>query len=548
MLQGGRKRLAAALLAAALAATGAPAPAQQTDGAAMRARAFEGAQWVLATGAARAVAQVGARAAAGDGPLGRLIRDRQRLEAELQAMRRGLAGAATDEIAAIRAETAALTERLDTLDARIRAEFPDYAEIANPRPLGFEALRALLAPDEGLVLVLTGRGGTYVWAVSRAGAAWHRSPLGAQALSDRVRALRADLDPTGPARAAAPLAAPSGPRLPPFRADIAHELYAELLAPVLPALEGVDHLFVVKDGALGSLPLAVLLTAPPDEAGNLADAPWLLRRFALTTLPAVSSLHSIRSGRERPASGAYFTGFGNPAFGDAVSEGVEIASRSVAAFFDETGPRLDAIRALPPLPGTARELRRIAGLFPAARARLVLGPAATEAAVKSADLSQSAILSFATHGLVSGDMSGLAEPALAFTPPENASDLDDGLLTASEAAMLDLDADWVILSACNTAAGDGTPGAEGLSGLARAFLLAGARSILVSHWPVRDDVAARLTADTLRRLRDAPGLARSQALRLAMLDLMADKGDPTLAHPSSWAPFVVVGEGGALAQ
>ena len=191
-------------------------------------------------------------------------------------------------------------------------------------------------------------------------------------------------------------------------------------------------------------------------------------------------------------------------------------------------------------------MKRIAGLFPQGQADLYIGAEATEQSVKSADLSQAAIISFATHGLVTGDISGLAEPALALTPPEVASELDDGLLTASEASTLDLNADWVILSACNTAAGDGTPGAEGLSGLARAFLFAGARPILVSHWPVRDAVAATLTADTLKQLNDTPGLGRSQALRLGIRDMIADTSDPTLAHPSAWAPFVIVGEGGAL--
>ena len=131
------------------------------------------------------------------------------------------------------------------------------------------------------------------------------------------------------------------------------------------------------------------------------------------------------------------------------------------------------------------------------------------------------------------------------TPPDAASIEDDGLLTASEIANLRLSADWVILSACNTAGGDGRPDAEGLSGLARAFLYAGARSILVSHWPVRDDAAARLTTQTLELVKDDPTIARSEALRRAMLSLMADERDPSLAHPSAWAPFVVVGDGGS---
>ena len=105
------------------------------------------------------------------------------------------------------------------------------------------------------------------------------------------------------------------------------------------------------------------------------------------------------------------------------------------------------------------------------------------------DLSDYRVLAFATHGLVSGELSGLGEPALVFTPPETGTEADDGLLTASEIATLELDADWVILSACNTAAADGTPGAEGLSGMAKAFFYAGARALLVSHWAVNSEAA-----------------------------------------------------------
>jgi len=164
--------------------------------------------------------------------------------------------------------------------------------------------------------------------------------------------------------------------------------------------------------------------------------------------------------------------------------------------------------------------------------------------VKALDLSSTSVIAFATHGLLSGELSGLAEPALVLTPPDAASLDDDGLLTASEIAELRLSTDWVILSACNTAGTDGRPDAEGLSGLARAFLYAGARSILVSHWPVRDDAAARLTTGTLSRIGEDATIGRSQALRRAMLSLMEDERDQSLAHPSAWAPFIIVGEGG----
>ena len=159
------------------------------------------------------------------------------------------------------------------------------------------------------------------------------------------------------------------------------------------------------------------------------------------------------------------------------------------------------------------------------------------------DLTQVRVLAFATHGLVAGDIERLGEPALVLTPPAEGTAEDDGLLTASEVATLRLDADWVVLSACNTAAPDGEPGAGGLSGLARAFFYAGARALLVSHWPVVSQAAAALTTGTVRQLEANPAIGRAEALRRAMLALAGDRARPYSAHPLFWAPFTVVGEG-----
>jgi CHAT domain-containing protein len=131
------------------------------------------------------------------------------------------------------------------------------------------------------------------------------------------------------------------------------------------------------------------------------------------------------------------------------------------------------------------------------------------------------------------------------SPPAVASEEDDGLLTASEIAGLKLDADWVILSACNTAAGQ-EPGAEALSGLARAFFYAGARALLVSHWYVDSEAATLLTSRTFAEMRSSVRIGRAEAFRRAMLAVMTDDRRPWNAHPSKWAPFVVVGEGANL--
>jgi CHAT domain-containing protein len=134
------------------------------------------------------------------------------------------------------------------------------------------------------------------------------------------------------------------------------------------------------------------------------------------------------------------------------------------------------------------------------------------------------------------------------SPPTIATVDDDGYLSGSEIAGLKLDADWVILSACNTAGGASTANAEALSGLARAFFYAGARALLVSHWEVDSDATVKLVTISIGTITQDKTLGRAEALRRAMLAVMADTTRPKdwvpAWHPSVWAPFVVVGEGG----
>jgi CHAT domain-containing protein len=176
-----------------------------------------------------------------------------------------------------------------------------------------------------------------------------------------------------------------------------------------------------------------------------------------------------------------------------------------------------------------------------------LGDRAAEAEIKrlseAGELAKYRIIHFATHGALAGQVGGNSEPGLILTPPETATERDDGYLSASEIAQLKLDADWVILSACNTAAGS-VAGAEALSGLARAFFYAGARAILVSHWAVASEVTVKLITGAVGRMAADKRIGRTEAMRQSMLALI-DKGDAQMTHPAFWAPFVVVGEGEA---
>ena len=432
--------------------------------------------------------------------------------------------------------------------AQIVRAFPAYVALSDPKPLRLAEAQALLRTDEALVAILVGSAKSFVWALTRERAEWAEIDVGAQALLDQVTALRMGLDPLAQQDAEGAAGSQAGV-VRRFDLDRAHALYRLVLAPVAGMFAGKRHLIVVPTGPLTSLPLQVLVTAPPPPSSTppeqaLRDATWLIKSYALSVLPSVPSLRALRTLPGSAAATRPFFGMGDP-----VLEGPDPADRqrgakrrsasAPARFYRNGLADTRAVRELTPLPDTADELKTIAKALGAPPGDVNLREAASETKVKSAPLSEYRIIQFATHGLVAGDLSGLAEPALVLTPPELPTEANDGLLTASEIATLKLNADWVVLSACNTAAGSGGEGAEALSGLARAFFYAGARALLVSHWAVYSTAATELTTKTFATLAATPGLGRAEAFRRAMLDLIAE-GKP----PAYWAPFVVVGEGG----
>jgi CHAT domain-containing protein len=331
-----------------------------------------------------------------------------------------------------------------------------------------------------------------------------------------------------------------------FDLAFAHDLYRMLLGPVEPLVKPKQHLLVAASGPLTGLPFHLLVTEKPalsrPRIQGLAvyrDAAWLIKRHAVSVLPSVASLKALRLFTRYGQAAKPLIGFGDPVFapervappGQPPRGSVVTKTRSYSDYWQ--GASIDRSRladALPRLPESGDELKAVAARLDAPAGDIHLGAAASETTVKRSPLASYRIVYFATHGLVAGDVRGLGEPSLALSIPREPTELDDGLLTASEVAQLKLNADWVVLSACNTAAGD-KPGAEALSGLARAFFYAGARALLISHWTVESDAAARLTTATFDIMQTDPTLGRAEALRRAMLAYLADRSEPRNAYP-----------------
>jgi len=527
-----------------------------------------------------ALADSSARMVTKDPALAELVRTAQdaakQLSAELGALNNLLALPSDQRddqtVRATNAEIAKLRADRNTALQRITRQFPSYANLIDPKPPTVDEIKATLRPGEALLSFYFGQDASFVWAVPKDGAvAFAAVPLTAIELEAKVRQLRQALEPQ----------VTTVSDIPPFDLTLAYQLYSLLLKPVESGWTGAKSLIVVTNGALGELPLGLLPTAPaqidlqakPLFAGY-RSVPWLARSHAVTVIPSASALVTLRHLPPGSPNRDLLIGFGDPYFSAAEAAEAEQEQAAVATQIASANDPAAAVtrgiplklRAaphtedvdvaelsmLPRLPDTRLELTAVAKALQVDPAKaLYLGKQANEQNVETMDLSHYRILAFATHGLVPGDIDGLTQPALALTAPDIAGIKGDGLLTMSEILALKLDADWVVLSACNTAAGAGA-GAEAASGLGSAFFYAGTRALLVTNWSVHSESARELISDLFRRESADSTLSRSEALRQAMMALLdrggfQDDSGRTLfayAHPLFWAPYSIIGDGG----
>jgi CHAT domain-containing protein len=520
------------LIGPCLASYDAAAAARPAEAEALHGKMFAAAE--LAQGSVTAQ-EIGAAAArlstsASNPKVSAAIRAQQDDSAKLAALyqqRDNFSKATTTQgetLAGLDKEIARTTAALKQDDLAVQAAAPNFGQLVQQVVSAGDVLRAL-RPDEGFLGITTTPDRTWLFLLHGGSLRVASADVGADRMASLVGAVRRSLEPTTAG-------------LPPFDMADAHRIYTATVGSFGADLAGIHELTIAPSGALLALPFALLPTAAADH-DDLGSAPWLVRQTNLAYVPAAANFVSLR--RIEGTSAATKPWFG---FGD--FQPVTPAQARATYGASTCGDSAAAFAALPHLPFATLELRAGAAVFGAGPGDELLGPDFTVPKVEAAPLKNYRILHFATHALLPTDLPCQPQPAIVTSAPPGAASAQDALLTTGDVTNLHLDANLVILSACNT--GGGAAGGEALSGLARSFFFAGARALMVTQWSVNDQVSAYLVADTLDRLHGGADGGPAGALRAAQLALIggATQGMPAnIANPFFWAAFSVIGDGGA---
>ncbi len=477
----------------------------------------------------RTISRMAARTAAASPELAEMTRELQELKTKRDDLRYDLARRSgreakrrnADKEALMATEIEELSQRITAVSGVLQGAFPGYAGMVDPPTVTLADASTLLRPGEALIRFTLGEEHGSTLLIRDGGLVTHAIEMSRADIAKLVSQLRIGIQAGDAER---------------FDTRRAHLLFQTLFGPLAEQLTGVQHLFIVPDEPLASLPPALLVTEAPD--GNLLDyasVAWLGRTHAISLLPSISALRELRQIAGQSAGSLPFAGIGAPNYA--------LGSDSKPTATSEGCPKEDSpfdphvLASLAPLPETATEITAIDAAFGGGAAGLWTGPQASEATMSATKLSDYRGLAFATHGLLPSDTECGNEPGLALTPGDSQTQSSDGFLTASEIARLRLDADWVLLSACNTGTLEGDFRGESLSALTGAFFHAGSRLVLASHWAIASQPTVTLTTGTLGK---SSTLGVAEALRQVQETFLQD---PRLSHPAFWAPFTVYGDG-----
>lgn len=438
------------------------------------------------------------------------------------------AGANAEALARIDAEIAGLERARGDAEAAVQSALPNYSQLVAAAVAPAADVIATLHKGEALLAIALGP--THGYAVLL------RAPAdGGGATSWRVALSRRDSETQVAALRRTLMPGEDG-RLPAFDLAAAHALYRTLLGPGAAALNGVTSLTVAAGGALASLPFAALVTRPPAAGGEQAygEAAWLVREMALAYVPSPQSFLTLRRNARASDAPDKYAGFG--AFVPPSREAIRRSLPGAACARDA-----DSVASLGPLPLSGPEVRLAARRL-GAEASVHLGVEFNRAAVLRGGLDRYRIVHLAAHALLPTELACLNQPAIVASAPAS-GEARGALITAEDIVGLRLNADLVVLSACNTAGPDGKGAGEAFSGLARAFFFAGTRGLIATHWAVADESTALMMLNTV--LAVAAGQPGPQALSAQQRSMITDAGKGEVparwAHPFYWAPFVFAG-------
>ena len=328
-----------------------------------------------------------------------------------------------------------------------------------------------------------------------------------------------------------------------FPTDSAYRLYKVLFDGIGDCLTGRSHLIMATDPDLFNLPWNALVTElPPDGPQSvLKSVPWFIKKFAFSIAPSVQSFVRLRElDHLLTQAKRKFLGIGNPIFAPDQKETVP-QNRPLFVMRDAGSV---SISSLPPLPETEGEITEIARSLPATDSVTLLGAEASERSVRQQPLREFQVISFATHALIPGEIDGISEPAIVLTPGSRREiERNDGVLTAAEISQLELEANLVVLSACNTAAPDNRRSGRALSGLADAFFVAGARSLAVTQWSILSLTAAQIGSSFVRSAVHSERIGVAKVLQSTLVNYIDRADHDYLAHPRFWAAMLIAGDG-----
>ena len=453
-------------------------------------------------------------------------------------------GAKPDQnrIVALEKELKEVESKREELQDRIKQKFSQYASIQYPTPIGLKSIQQLLDDRTALLEYSLGEEASFLFVISKSEFQAIRLPSAAS-IAGQVLKLREAI-----------AAEPDQMALPKYFLS-ARSLYKELIQPAQKTLDGKRSLIIVPDGILYYLPFETLLKPLPNiPQGHLSRLPYLIRDYAISYVPSASVLASLlNDSKQRETSQKKFLAYADPVYTAVKPDEYSSIRSALDNTFGQSRPWK-----LQSLAYSREEVERIAKLYPHDQTSLFLREQASEENVKTNDrLNQYQYIHFAVHGLLnekipqySGlilslrqskkddsadtqEQTGMGKEILS---TQDSPQIEDGLLQVYEIFDLKLNADLVVLSACETGLGKEVKG-EGMIGLTRAFLYAGARSLVVSLWKVEDRSTAQLM-EKFYRFAGNKSMSKSEALRQAQLELIRNT---EFSHPYRWAGFTLVG-------